>query len=86
MFREWLQMYFPDRAARVMNLIRQCRCGNDYRCEFGERMVGTGPFSARLIQRWRVAIGQLGFSDSSSHSYKLDCSQFQRSQKQMVLF
>ena len=86
MFREWLQMYFPDRAARVMNVIRQCRGGNDYRSEFGERMVGTGPFAALLNQRWRVAIRQLSFSDSRSHSYKLDCSQFQRSQKQMVLF
>ena len=86
MFRDWLQMHFPDRATKVINVIRHCRGGNDYKGEFGERMVGTGPFATLLHQRWGVVHRQLGFTDCSSDTNKLDCGQFKPNQKQMVLF
>jgi DNA repair photolyase len=43
LFREWLEDARPDRASRVMSLIRQARGGLDYDARWGSRMVGTGP-------------------------------------------
>ena len=86
LFQDWLKVHFPDRAAKVMNVIRQCRGGRNYRSNFGERMIGTGEFAKLLHQRWLVMHRQLGFSDFSTDHYSLDCSQFKHYQKQMVLF
>lgn len=49
-FQAWLAAHFPDRAARVESLIRQCRDGELYRATPGERFTGTGPI-AQQIQR-----------------------------------
>ena len=43
LFEEWLRQHLPDRAERVMSLIRQMRGGALYQAEFGARMKGEGP-------------------------------------------
>lgn len=55
LFREWLAQARPDRAARVMSLIRQARGGRDYDPEWGSRMRGTGPLADLLAQRFAAA-------------------------------
>ena len=86
MFQDWLQVHFPDRAAKVMSVIRQCRSGKNYRSAFGERMIGTGEFARLLHQRWRITHRHLGFVTVSSDRYDLDHSQFRRHPPQMSLF
>jgi DNA repair photolyase len=55
-FQSWLQAHFPDRAARVMNRIRDMRGGRDYDSQFGKRMRGEGIWSELYQQRFaRVA-------------------------------
>ena len=84
MFREWLAAHFPDRADKVMNIIRQSRGGNDYRSAFGERMVGTGEFAKLVNSRWTVACRRLGFENENK--FELDDSQFRRNNHQLKLF
>jgi DNA repair photolyase len=84
MFQDWLQEHFPDRAQKVMNIIRQSRGGSDYRSAFGERMRGTGHFADLLNSRWRVSSRKLGYS--SEDRYELDYSQFKTSNEQLTLF
>jgi DNA repair photolyase len=55
LFREWLAEARPDRAARVMSLVRQARGGRDYDPEWGSRMKGTGPLADLLAQRFATA-------------------------------
>ena len=55
LFREWLAEARPDRAARVMSLVRQSRGGRDYDPEWGSRMKGTGPFADLIAQRFAAA-------------------------------
>ena len=43
LFREWLAANVPDRASRVMSLVRQMRGGKDYDAQWGQRMKGEGP-------------------------------------------
>lgn len=60
LFREWLQEARPDRAARVMSLIRQARGGLDYDPRWGSRMVGQGPVADLVRVRFAVAAKRLG--------------------------
>ena len=55
LFREWLTANVPDRAARVMSLVRQMRGGKDYDAEWGKRMKGDGPIAELIAQRFRIA-------------------------------
>lgn len=60
-WREWLQLHYPDRAAHVMSLVQQMRGGRDYDSGFGTRMTGTGPFAQLISQRFRKARARLGY-------------------------
>lgn len=71
-WREWLQLHYPERAAHVMSLIRQMRGGKDYDSAFGTRMRGTGPFAELIAQRFRQAHRRLGYGRLPA----LDCSRF----------
>ena len=55
LFAEWLATRRPDRAERVMSLVRQMRGGKDYDAEWGKRMKGEGPIAEMLAQRFRIA-------------------------------
>jgi DNA repair photolyase len=61
-FREWLNREFPDRAARVMSLIRQTRQGKDNDSTFGRRFTGTGPYAWSIGRRFEMAAQRLGFN------------------------
>ncbi|MDH5822627.1 PA0069 family radical SAM protein [Luteimonas sp. RD2P54] len=60
-WREWLELHYPERAAHVMSLIRQMRGGRDYDSGFGTRMRGEGPFAALIAARFARAHRRLGF-------------------------
>ena len=60
-WREWLQLHYPERAAHVMSLVNQMRGGKDYDSAFGTRMRGEGPFAQLLQQRFAKAHRRLGF-------------------------
>ena len=60
LFREWLADARPDRAARVMSLIRQTRGGRDYDADWSQRMKGTGPVADLIAVRFKAAIKRYG--------------------------
>ena len=60
LFREWLADARPDRAARVMSLIRQTRGGKDYDPDWSRRMKGTGPVADLIAARFKAAIKRYG--------------------------
>lgn len=61
-WREWLELHYPERAAHVMSLVRQMRGGKDYDAAFGSRMRGQGPFADLIAQRFAKAHKRIGFS------------------------
>jgi len=75
LFREWLDLYYPDRTRHVMSLINQARGGKDYDARFGQRMVGTGPFAELLRTRFELAARRLRLSPASDR-HVLDTSKF----------
>jgi DNA repair photolyase len=61
LFRDWLAIHYPERAAHVMSLVQQARGGKDYDARFGLRMRGTGPYAELLRKRFELACRKLGF-------------------------
>ena len=61
-FREWLNTHLPDRASRVMSLIRQTRQGKENDATFGRRFTGTGPYAWSIGRRFEMAASRLGFN------------------------
>jgi DNA repair photolyase len=62
LFRDWLAREKPDRAARVMALVRDTRGGRDNDPEFGSRMVGSGPYAWQVGRRFQLACERLGLN------------------------
>jgi DNA repair photolyase len=62
LFREWLAENFPDRAARVMNRVRDMHGGRDYDPEWGKRMTGQGEWARLLKARFDLACTRLGLT------------------------
>jgi DNA repair photolyase len=60
LFKQWLAAERPDRAERVMSLVRQSRGGKENDTRFGLRMVGEGPVANILIDRFRLARRRFG--------------------------
>jgi DNA repair photolyase len=75
LFEEWLASDHPDRARRVMSLVRQMRDGAAYRSDFGKRMVGEGPVAEALRQRFALARKRFGLDRPFP---PLDLSQFRK--------
>ena len=59
-FEAWLHQHMPERAAKVMALVRQTRGGETYDSRFGQRQTGSGPYAEMLARRFQVATRRLG--------------------------
>ncbi|HEX6865942.1 MAG TPA: PA0069 family radical SAM protein [Caulobacteraceae bacterium] len=86
LFSEWLEADHPDRAKKVMSLIRQMRSGKDYDSEWGRRMTGQGPVAEMMSRRFAITTRKLGLNGRWDG---LDLSQFRAPPKagdQLALF
>ncbi|HZV84794.1 MAG TPA: PA0069 family radical SAM protein [Brevundimonas sp.] len=86
LFREWLSDARPERAARVMSLVRQTRGGRDYDPDWNTRMKGSGPVAELIAARFRAAVKRYGLDGARA---PLDESRFRipaDMMKQMDLF
>ena len=86
LFREWLEAERPDRASRVMSLVRQMRGGKDYDSAWGKRMKGEGPLADLIAARFKAACKRYGLNQAR---ITLDTGQFRapaRAGDQLSLF
>nr|WP_315235790.1 PA0069 family radical SAM protein [uncultured Albidiferax sp.] len=73
LFREWLQLHYPQRAERVMARIQDMRGGKDYNADFATRMKGSGLWAELLRQRFHKTCAKLGLN---RERVELDVAQF----------
>jgi DNA repair photolyase len=73
LFAEWLAAERPERAARVMSLVRQMRGGRDYDPQWGRRMKGEGPIAELIAARFAAACRRLKLDRERP---TLDCGRF----------
>ncbi|MCS6991508.1 MAG: PA0069 family radical SAM protein [Chitinophagales bacterium] len=82
-FSDWLQRHFPDRAARVLQAIRDLHGGSLSDSRFGIRMRGEGAFAQALQKLFQMTYKKY-FGESRMPP--LDCSQFRKLPHQKLLF
>ncbi len=71
LFRDWLDVHFPDRASKVMNHIQDMRGGKDNDPEFFTRMKGQGAWAQLIRTRMKIAVRKHGL-DSSKWNVRND--------------
>ncbi len=75
LFREWLAEHFPERAAKVMAIVRDMRGGRDNDPRFHSRMKPQGIWADLFRSRFRLACRRAGMI---GQRIELDCSAFRR--------
>ncbi len=61
-FKDWLEKEFPDRAAKVMSLVKSVRGGKENDPNFGTRMSGQGPYAWTIGRRFQLTAQRLGLN------------------------
>jgi len=61
-FKDWLEKEYPDRAAKVMSLVKSVRGGAENDPNFGTRMAGTGPYAWTIGRRFQLTAQRLGLN------------------------
>lgn len=67
LFQGWLHVHFPDRAAKVMAIIRSLRDGKDNDASFFGRMRGNGPWADLIRTRFNIAARKAGLQGHKWH-------------------
>jgi DNA repair photolyase len=62
LFQDWLAENFPDRAKKVMSLVRSMRGGKDYVSRWGERQTGKGVYADLIARRFSMVTRRLGIN------------------------
>lgn len=75
LFREWLDVHYPDRAGKVMSIVQSVREGKDNDPGFFTRMKPLGPWADLFRHRFRLAAKRLGLNREQP---VLECGQFVR--------
>lgn len=57
-FSDWIYKAFPDRAEKVLNMIKSCHDGRLNDSEFGRRMGGDGKIAESIHQLFRMAVNR----------------------------
>ncbi|MEH6475849.1 MAG: PA0069 family radical SAM protein [Sneathiella sp.] len=73
LFKGWLEQHYPDRASKVMKLIRSMRNGRENDPDFGGRMKGNGPYADLIRMRFQNSARHLKLDN---RMYDLDTSLF----------
>ena len=73
LFRQWLELHYPQRAARIMARIHDMRGGKDYNSDFAARMKGSGLWAELVRQRFEKTCARLGYNQQR---IELDLSRF----------
>ena len=57
-FSDWIHKAFPDRAEKVLNMIKACHDGKLNDSDFGRRMSGDGNIAQSIHQMFRMAVNR----------------------------
>ena len=75
LFQEWLEVFTPNRAKRIMNHIRTMNGGKDYDPTWSRGGEVKTPFAQLIAQRYRMAQKRTAIMPRSSNP-RLECSAF----------
>ena len=73
LFREWLAVHYPERAGKVMSIVRDMRGGRDNDPNFHSRFNPKGVWADLIRARFALACKRAGIGRAR---FELDCSRF----------
>jgi DNA repair photolyase len=73
LFRQWLDLHYPERASRTLARVKEMRGGKDYDADFSTRMKGSGLWADLIRQRFEKTCARLGLN---RQRVPLDLSRF----------
>lgn len=77
LFREWLAVHYPERAGKVMSIVREMRGGRDNDPNFHSRFNPQGVWADLIRARFKVACKRAGIGQGKERPrFELDCSRF----------
>lgn len=85
LFQDWLQVHFPERAGKVMSIVRSIREGRDNDPNFFRRMRGSGPWADLIRTRFKIAARKRGLNQTNIQ-LRSDLFVPPRSDGQLALF
>lgn len=62
LFERWLEGHFPERKEKVLNRIREVRCGRLYDSRFHVRGRGDGPYAQQVRRLFQIALRKAGLA------------------------
>jgi DNA repair photolyase len=74
LFREWLAVHYPERAGKVMSIVREMRGGRDNDPNFHSRFNPQGVWPDLIRARFKLACKRAGIGKVR---FELDCSRFE---------
>jgi len=77
LFTDWLRKNFPDRAEKVLNMIKECHDGNLNDSRFGKRMRGDGLIADQISSLYKIAKRKY-FGNKRLPPYNFDLYENQR--------
>jgi DNA repair photolyase len=75
LFREWLEVHYPDRAGKVMSIVRSIRGGKDNDADFFSRMKPSGVWADLFRARFALACKRAGIGKVR---FELDTRRFRK--------
>ena len=75
LFKEWLEVFAPNRAKRILHHIRQMNGGKDYDAQWSRTEDRPTPFRTLIAQRYRMSLKRTGIAERE-RTRSLDCTQF----------
>ena len=75
LFKEWLEVFAPNRAKRILHHIRTMNGGKDYDPQWSRTDDRPTPFRTLIAQRYRMSLKRTGITERETER-ALDCTQF----------
>ena len=75
LFQQWLETHAPNKAKRVLDMVRDTRAGKLNDPRFGTRMRGEGVYADLLRKRFQLAVTRLGLN---RNNWRPDLTLFKR--------
>ncbi len=75
LFKEWLEVFAPNRAKRILHHIRIMNGGKDYDPQWSRTEDRPTPFRTLIAQRYALSLKRTGIKHREA-TRTLDCSQF----------
>lgn len=85
LWRDWLAEHYPERATRVMEVVRSLHGGQDYQSAFFRRQRGGGEWAMLLERRFHVAARKAGLDLEGGPALRTDLFGVPGSARQLPL-